>query len=28
MQPFLDPQGARAVWLTMHIVLSFIGIAA
>jgi HemX protein len=28
MHPFLDPQGARAVWLTMHIVLSFIGIAA
>ena len=28
MQPFLDPQGARAVWLSMHIVLSFIGIAA
>ncbi len=28
MQPFLEPQGARAVWLTMHIVLSFIGIAA
>ncbi len=28
MQPFLEPHGARAVWLTMHIVLSFIGIAA
>ena len=28
MHPFLDPQGTRAVWLTMHIVLSFIGIAA
>lgn len=28
MQPFLEPQGTRAVWLTMHIVLSFIGIAA
>ena len=28
MHPFLDPQGARAVWLTMHIVFSFIGIAA
>ena len=28
MQPFLEPQGARAVWLAMHIVLSFIGIAA
>jgi HemX protein len=28
MQTFLEPQGARAVWLTMHIVLSFIGIAA
>lgn len=28
MHPFLEPQGARAVWLAMHIVLSFIGIAA
>jgi len=28
MHPFLDPQGARAVWLSMHIVLSFVGIAA
>jgi HemX protein len=28
MHPFLDPQGARAVWLSMHIVFSFIGIAA
>src|SRR6476646_11517690 len=28
MHPFLEPQGARAVWLTMHIGLSFIGIAA
>ena len=28
MQPFLDAQGARAVFLSMHIVLSFIGIAA
>ncbi len=28
LHPFLEPQGARAVWLTMHIVLSFIGIAA
>ena len=28
LQPFLEPQGTRAVWLTMHIVLSFIGIAA
>src|SRR3954462_11069444 len=28
MHPFLEPQGARAVWLSMHIVLSFIGIAA
>ena len=28
MRPFLEPEGARAVWLTMHIVLSFIGIAA
>ena len=24
----VEPQGARAVWLTMHIVLSFVGIAA
>src|SRR5207253_2002662 len=28
LRPFLEPQGMRAVWLTMHIVLSFIGIAA
>jgi ABC-type transport system involved in cytochrome c biogenesis permease subunit len=28
MQPFLDTQGARAVWLTLHIILSFVGIAA
>jgi ABC-type uncharacterized transport system permease subunit len=28
MHPFLEPQGTRAVWLTMHIVFSFIGIAA
>lgn len=28
MHPFLEPQGARAVWLSLHIVLSFIGIAA
>ena len=28
MHPFLEPEGARAVWLTMHIVFSFIGIAA
>jgi ABC-type uncharacterized transport system permease subunit len=28
MHPLLDPQGARAVFLTTHIVLSFIGIAA
>lgn len=28
MRPFLEPQGARAVWLTMHIVFSFVGIAA
>lgn len=28
LRPFLEPQGTRAVWLTMHIVLSFIGIAA
>src|SRR3954464_10914786 len=27
MHPFLEPQGARAVWLSLHIVLSFIGIA-
>src|SRR5436190_9357481 len=28
MHPFLEPQGARAVWLATHIVLSFVGIAA
>jgi ABC-type uncharacterized transport system permease subunit len=28
MQPLLEPQGTRAVWLAMHIVLSFVGIAA
>jgi len=28
LRPFLEPQGARAVWLAMHIILSFIGIAA
>jgi len=28
MHPFLEPQGTRAVWLTMHIVFSFVGIAA
>jgi len=28
MHPFLEPRGTQAVWLTMHIVLSFIGIAA
>lgn len=28
MRPFLEPQGARAVLLTTHIVLSFVGIAA
>jgi len=28
LHPFLEPRGARAVWLTIHIVLSFIGIAA
>jgi ABC-type uncharacterized transport system permease subunit len=28
MHPFLEPQGARAVWLSLHIVLSFVGIAA
>jgi HemX protein len=28
LQPFLEPQGTRAVWLAMHIVLSFVGIAA
>jgi ABC-type uncharacterized transport system permease subunit len=28
LRPFLEPQGTRAVWLTLHIVLSFAGIAA
>lgn len=28
LRPFLEPQGTRAVWLTLHIVLSFVGIAA
>jgi ABC-type uncharacterized transport system permease subunit len=28
MHPFLEPQGTRAVWLSMHIVLSFVGIGA
>ncbi|HEX6627279.1 MAG TPA: cytochrome c biogenesis protein CcsA, partial [Gemmatimonadaceae bacterium] len=28
LHPFLEAQGARAVWLSMHIILSFIGIAA
>ena len=28
MRPLLEPQGTRAVWLAMHIVLSFVGIAA
>lgn len=28
LRPFLDPQGTRGIWLTMHIVLSFVGIAA
>ena len=28
MRPFLEPQGARAVWLSLHIILSFTGIAA
>lgn len=28
LQPLMDPQGARAVWLVMHIVLSFAGMAA
>ncbi|HEY4733952.1 MAG TPA: cytochrome c biogenesis protein CcsA [Gemmatimonadaceae bacterium] len=28
LRPFLEPQGARAVWLSLHIILSFIGIAA
>ncbi|HWL40216.1 MAG TPA: cytochrome c biogenesis protein CcsA [Gemmatimonadaceae bacterium] len=28
MHPFLEQQGARAVWLTLHIILSFVGMAA
>jgi ABC-type uncharacterized transport system permease subunit len=28
LQPLMDPQGSRAVWLVMHIVLSFAGMAA
>jgi ABC-type uncharacterized transport system permease subunit len=28
LTPLLDPQGTRAVWLVMHIVLSFAGMAA
>jgi ABC-type uncharacterized transport system permease subunit len=28
LRPFLEPQGTRAVWLSLHIILSFIGIAA
>lgn len=28
MHPFLEQQGARAVWLALHIVLSFVGLAA
>ena len=28
MRPLLEPQGTQAVWLAMHIVLSFVGIAA
>lgn len=28
LRPFLEPQGARAVWLSLHIILSFVGIAA
>jgi HemX protein len=28
LQPLMDPQGTRAVWLVMHIVLSFAGMAA
>lgn len=28
LHPFLDPGGARASWLVLHIVLSFVGIAA
>jgi ABC-type uncharacterized transport system permease subunit len=28
LHPLMDPQGSRAVWLVMHIVLSFAGMAA
>jgi HemX protein len=28
LRPLMDPQGSRAVWLVMHIVLSFAGMAA
>src|SRR5215208_6343328 len=28
LRPLMDPQGMRAVWLVMHIVLSFAGMAA
>lgn len=28
LTPLMDPQGSRAVWLVMHIVLSFAGMAA
>jgi HemX protein len=28
LRPLMDPQGIRAVWLVMHIVLSFAGMAA
>jgi len=28
MQPVMDPGGARAVWLFLHIVLAFVGLAA
>jgi HemX protein len=28
LRPVMDPQGARAVWLVSHIVLSFVGMAA
>lgn len=28
LRPLMDPQGIRAVWLAMHIVLSFAGMAA
>ena len=28
LRPLMDPQGGRAVWLAMHIILSFAGMAA